>query len=462
MSKKTKRIYLDHASATPVDESVLNAMKKGAILYANPSSLHREGVAVKRLIDSAREVIARVLEARSNEIIFTGSGTEANNLAIAGLISNISFDPELRTDGHIKYPINKDRDRDMDKIPHIVTTNIEHPSVLEVCRYLEKIGAAEVTYVPVESNGIVDPKKIKGALRPNTILVTVHYANNEIGTIQPITEIARIIRNFRKSKIEFHGKMATPFFHVDACQAMNYLETKMPKLGVDLLTFNGAKIYGPKGVGVLFKKNSVPLSAIMHGGKQEFSLRPGTENATAILGITTALRLTEKIKSAETKRLIKLRDYFISELQHSNILKNVGMLINGDLEKRLPNNVNISVKGIDSEILVLELDARGVAVSSKSACQSDDPEESYVIKAIRQREGAPSDLPAKAPARSRLERSGALASVGALAKKGAPSEALAKDGSIRFSLGRVTTKADIDYTIIAISEILTKLKGWYN
>ena len=432
MKNKPKTIYLDYASSAPMDARVFQAMKKYMLeINSNPGSLHKSGIQAKSAVQSSRKIISKILNCRQDEIIFTGSGTESNNLAILGIISeyiskstnisllgNFSARPSRPVQGFSKHILSK--------IPHVVTTNIEHPSVLEVCKFLEKNKLAKVTYVPVEENGIVDPKKIKEAIKTNTVLISVCYANNEIGSIQPITEIAKEIRNYRKNKAGKRSGLknlkrpdleeAFPFFHTDACQAMNYLPIRVDRLGVDLMTFNGSKIYGPKGMGVLFKKRNVRLSPLMHGGDQEFDLRPGTENVSGIVGTATALSIAEAMKDKETKRLTKLRDYFISLIR-----ANKGIVLNGDEINRLPNNVNISVPGIESDLLVIELDARRIEVSSKSACQSDDPEESYVIKALRPL--------------SKIE-----------------------EGSIRFSLGRETTKADIDYTLNSLGDILFKLK----
>jgi cysteine desulfurase len=284
---------------------------------------------------------------------------------------------------------------------------------------LEETKQAEVTYIEVEENGIVDPKKIKKALRKNTVLASVMYANNEIGTIQPIMEIAKEIRHFNKIN------SLKIFFHTDATQAINYLPIKVEKLGVDLMSFNGAKIYGPKGIGVLYVRKNTPIKKIMFGGEQEHGLRPGTENVALAVGIAKALEKVESMKEKETKRLVELRSYFIDKLQHSHILKNVGMIFNGDLKNRLPNNINITIPKIPSDLLVIELSARGIMVAGKSACKSGDGKASHVIKAINKNI---SDT----------------------------------DGSLRFSLGRNTTKKDIDYTIKSLSQILQKLKKWYN
>lgn len=378
----TKKIYLDYASS---------ALSQSA----NPGAIHELGVKEKNKLENARIKVAKILNVQNDEIIFTSGATESNNLAILGLVQNF-------------------------KRPHIVTTNIEHASVLEVCKHLEKKGQAKVTYVEVEANGIVDPKKIKKALTKDTALVSVMYANNEIGTTQPIQEIAKEIRHFNKT-----NKRNNIFFHSDATQAVNYLPIGIPKLGVDLVSFNAAKIYGPKGIGVLYMKRNTPVSKIMFGGDQERGLRPGTENIAGAIELAAALQITEKIKEKEVLRLTELRDYFLKQLQHSHIRKGVGMLINGDLENRLPNNINVTIPNIPSDLLVIELSARGVMASAKSACKSGDGKSSHVIKAINPK-------------------------------------AKDEDGSLRFSLGRYTTKSDIDYTIKALSKILQKLKKWYD
>lgn len=373
---KSNKIYLDYASS---------ALRESA----NPGAIHELGVKEKSKLENARAVVAKILGAGSNEIIFTSGATESNNLAILGLVQNF-------------------------KKPHIVTTNIEHASVLETCKHLGKKGQAEVAYVEVEKNGIVDPKKIKKVLKQNTILVSIMYVNNEIGTIQPIREIAKEIRHFNK----INGKKI--LLHTDATQAVNYLSVNVSKLGVDLMSFNGAKIYGPKGVGVLYIKKNTPINKIMFGGNQESGLRPGTENTASILGLAKALQIAEKNKEKEIKRLTELRDYFFEKLK-----KIPRLIINGDLANRLPNNINITIPKIPSDLLVIELSARGIMASAKSACKAGDGKASHVLQAINKK----------------IKET---------------------DGSIRFSLGRNTTKKDIDYTLKSLSQILTKLKKWYN
>lgn len=392
---KEKRIYLDYASGAPMDFGVNEKMTKCLKgNYINPSSLHQEGLGAKELVEGSRKKVAEILKARPEEIIFTSNGTESDNLAILG----VTF----------KYwENNKNK-------PHIITTNIEHSAVLKICRFLEDRKLASVTYLKVKNNGILDPLEIRKNLKKNTILVSVMYANNEIGTIEPIREVAKEIRYFKKIN-EIISPY--PYFHTDACQAMNYLPIEVEKLGVDLLTFNATKIYGPQGIGVLYKKKNVLLSPVIYGGDQELGLRAGTSNVCAILGLAEALKKTEEKKEREIKRLSKLRDYFIKKLLSLNKVEKK-IIINGDLINRLPNNINVTFLGMDSEVLVIELDEKGIAVSSKSACKSFEEKESYVLLAINAPLG----------------------------------------GNIRFSLGRETTKQDLDYTIRSLKEILNKYK----
>ncbi len=413
--KIEKKIYLDYASATPVDTEVVKAMQPfWSLDFANPSGLHSQGVKAKNAVNDSRKKIAAILGAQPDEIIFTSGGTESDNLAILGIVEAA------------KKIIHK---------PHIVTTNIEHSAIKETCRALELKGI-EVTHVPVEENGIVDPDAIRKAIKKNTVLVSVMYANNEIGTIEPLHEIAKMVRHFKKINDRSYDKNPYPFFHTDAAQAMNYLPITVAKLGVDLLSFNGSKIYGPKGIGALYKRRLVPFQSIMFGGNQEYGFRPGTENVPAIVGLAKALEIAEKIKDKESKRLVVVRDYFMKKI--TAVFPEI--IINGDTINRLPNNVNISVPDFEGEFLVIELDAKGIAVSSKSACKSDDPEESYVIKAIR---------PAKSNSLNLIARSA----------EGGFRESI-EEGSVRFSLGRATIKKDIDYTIKSLKEIFKKQKKW--
>lgn len=419
MFKKKKIIYLDNAASTPIDRIVLKDIIKNLSKdFANPSSIHSYGINANNILFDCRNKIARHINAHNSEIIFTGSGTESDALAILGIIYNF-------------HSLNNNC------VPHIVTTSIEHPAVLENCKFLENKGLAEITYVNPDRDGLINSKDIRNALKENTILVSVIYANNEIGTIEPIQEIAKEIRHFRKQKLEkvssdfFSINTNFPIFHTDACQAINYLFiSNIEKLGVDMMSFNSSKIYGPKGVGILYKKRGIKISSIYGGGGQEFGLRSGTENLANIVGIARALDITEKIKEKENRRLIKIRNYAIDRILG---LKKIGyeIILNGDREKRLPNNINISIIGLSSELIVVELDAKGICVSEKSACQSGEDGGSYVIKAIRTAENSETG-------------SGE------------------NSGSIRISLGRFTSKRDVEYLILSLEKILLKYKNFKN
>ncbi|MDE2030885.1 MAG: cysteine desulfurase [Patescibacteria group bacterium] len=408
-----KIIYFDYASATPIDKKVSKLITLYNNKYfANPSSIHKSGIVIRQIIENARLKISKLLYAHPDEIIFTGSGTQSDALAVLGIIN------------YWKLKIGNNKEG---KVPHIITTTIEHPAVLENCRKLEKNGYAEVTYISPDSEGVINVNEIKEALKENTVLISVMYANNEIGTVQPIRDIAKAIRHFRKSR-KSENQFYFPVLHSDACQAMNYLEVEnIEKLGVDLLTFNGSKIYGPKGVGILFKKRGVTIEPFYEGGGQEFGLNSGTENASLIAATALALEQTIKIKAKESLRLISLRDYGIKKLLELSNIYGYKIILNGSAENRLPNNINISILGISSELLVIELDAQGIEVSAKSACKSDEPDESYVITALRKAQNTVSNT---------------------------------TDGSIRISLGRQTTKKDIDYLVLSLKDILTKYIRW--
>lgn len=377
------RIYLDHAATTYMDPKVRESMKPyWEENFGNPSSIYEEGREAKRAISNARLKVAEVLNARPDEIIFTSGGTESDNIAILGLARSYK-----------------------NKGNHIITSKIEHHAVLDSCKKLEKEGF-EISYIDVDKDGILDLKQFKSALKYETILVSIMYANNEIGSIQPIKEIAKIIRNHKA------------ILHTDAVQAPSYLDLNVLKLGVDLMTLNGSKIYGPKGVGLLYKKRGSKIEPLVYGGGQEAGLRSGTENVAGIVGFAKAIELAQKDKEKESERLIKLRDYFIEE-----ILKTLPKSqLNGSQKDRLPNNVNISIMGIEGEAMVLYLDAKGVACSTGSACTSDILEPSHVIKAIK----TPDDY---------------------------------AHGSLRFTMGKKTTKADIDYLLKVLPEVINKLKS---
>ncbi len=385
-----KRIYLDHAATTKLDTQVKEKMIEAMGFFANPSSMYEEAFMGKKILNDSRKKIAEILNVEKEEIIFTGSGTESDNLAIFGVAR-----------------ANKEKGR------HIITTKIEHPAVLHSMEQLEKEDF-DITYLNVKKNGIIDLGEFEKALRDDTILVSIMYANNEIGTIQPIREIAQILEE--RSHSDCSNK---PIFHTDACQATNYLDIDVQKLGVDLMTFSGSKIYGPKGIGVFYKNEDIKLEPIIYGGGQEMNLRSGTENIFLIAGLSEALRITEMKKEKEVLRLTKLRDYFIEKLE-----KEIDhIFLNGDRIKRLPNNVHISISSIEGEALLLMLDHNGISAATGSACSSKSLEISHVLKALE------------------------------------ISEEYAH-GSLRFTLGRETTKDDLDYTIKELKKIVDRLRSF--
>lgn len=393
--RKVRRVYLDHASATPVDEKVLKVMEPfWSHDFANPSAIYIEGVKARKAVENARKDIGGILKCRANEIIFTNGATESLNLAIRGTI--LAWEKHKR------------------EKPEIITSTIEHEGVLDACRSLEKYGM-KVHYVKPDENGIVKASEIKKLLNENTILVSIMYANNEIGTIQPIKEIARVIKLWKlEQKQKGEKESIYPLFHTDAVQATNYLNLDVNSLGVQLLTLNSAKVYGPKGIGILYIKNGVELEPIIYGGGQERGLRAGTENVPLIVGLAKSLTISESIKQKESKRLIVLRDYFIKE-----ILKINGVELNGDKNLRLPNNINVTISGIDNEFFVIQLDEKGIARSTRSACNTLGEKGSHVIISLGK------------------------------------SEKKAKE-SLRFTLGRSTTKKDLDFTLNIIKKLLNK------
>jgi len=381
-----KRIYLDNASTTPIDVKVLSAMLPYLKeIVGNPSSLHYEGRLAKSAIEKSRAKIAEIIGTKPNEIIFTSGGTESDNLAILGIAR-----------------ANQSNGK------HIIVSCIEHKAILNSCKKLEKEGF-EITYIDVDSNGLISLEQLESSIKPTTILVSVMYANNEIGTIQPINQIAKIIKD---------SKISTPIFHSDACQAAGSLPININDLGVDALTISSSKIYGPKGIGCLYINNKYQIEPITFGGDQERRIRPGTENVAAIVGLAEALSIAETKRQSENIRLQKLRDYFLSK-----ILKNINdVSINGGMNNRLPNNINVSIRGVEGESLVLLLDNQGVACSTGSACSSADLNPSHVLMQI----GTPLEL---------------------------------AHCSVRFTLGRYTSKKDIDNTINILTECVKKIRS---
>ena len=388
-----KRIYLDNSATTMVDKNVFSAMdpylKED---FGNASSLHWFGEKGYEAINRARSQAADFLGCNVLEVFFTGSATISDNLAILGVVKQAQ-----------KKGITK---------PHIITSAIEHPAVLEPIKHLEETGKIEATYLSVGQEGVVKPEDIEKNLKENTVLVSIMYANNEIGTVQPIAEIREVIKRFKIQDSRFKI-----LFHTDAVQAANYLDCNVENLGVDLLTLSGHKIYGPKGIGVLYKRKGVEIEPIIFGGHQEKGIWPGTENVASIVGLGKAIEMISINYKLQTINLIKLRDKLIDGI----LQKISGTSLNGSRENRLPNNVNISFSGVEGESILMALNEKGVAVSTGSACASGSLEPSYVLMALG----------------VGVERA---------------------HSSIRFSLGKYNTEKEIDYVLKILPEIIRRLR----
>ena len=388
-----KRIYLDHSATTQLDKAAYEAMKPFLEeIFGNASSIHSYGQEAKKHLEDAREKFAGLINAESpEEIIFTGSGTESDNLAIKG----VAF-------------------ANMDKGKHIITSSIEHHAVLNTCEYLEKQGF-EMTYLPVDGNGVVNPQDVKKAIKKETILVSVMHANNEVGTIQPIEEIARIISAENQTRVtrEFGGV----YFHTDAVQTAGKLLLDVQKMGVDLLSVSAHKFYGPKGVGALYRKSGTRIVPIVHGGHHERNLRAGTENIAGIAGMAKALELGVSGIEKEQKRLSVLKE----KLEKGILEKIPYTKLNGASAKRVAGISNIIFQFIEGESLVVSLDLKGIACSTGSACASGSTEPSHVLKAM------------------------------------CVEPAIAQ-GAIRFSLGKENTEKDIDYVLKVLPPLVEKLR----
>jgi cysteine desulfurase len=381
MGLAMRRIYLDHASTTPLDPRVLEAMVPYfSERFGNASSVHAFGQEARAAVDEARRVLARALGAQPSEVVFTSGATEADNWAILGVAWAM-----------------EERGR------HIITSAVEHHAILEPCRFLEERGW-EVTYLPVDRYGRVDPEDVRRALRDETVLVSVMHANNEIGTLQPIAEIARICRE--------RGVLV----HTDATQSFGALPLHVDELGVDLLSASAHKRYGPKGVGLLYVRKGTRILPLMRGGSQERGRRAGTENVPGIVGFGRAIAIALEEREAEQARVRRLRDRLVEGL-----LRIPGAHLNGHPTERLPNNVNVSFEGTESETLLLNLDLAGIAASSGSACTAGSLEPSHVLRAI----GLPEEL---------------------------------ARGSVRFTLGRWTTEEEVEEAIRATAEAVAQVR----
>lgn len=377
-----KSTYLDNAATTKLDDEVLQEMMPYLREnYGNASSIYKLGRESRKAVEDAREKIAKILNCKPTEIYFTAGGSESDNTAIKGIAK-----------------ANKEKGN------HIITSKIEHPAVLETCKQLEKEGF-EITYVSVDENGIVNLDELKKSIKPTTILITIMFANNEIGTIQPIEEIGKI------------AKENNIYFHTDAVQAVGNIEIDVEKLNIDSLSLSGHKFYGPKGIGALYVRTGIKFEKFISGGHQERNKRAGTENVAGIVGMGKAIELAYSSLDEHNKKIKELRDYYVEQVKE----KIPYIKINGDIEKRLPGNSNISFRFIEGESLLLNLDLKGICASSGSACTSGSLDPSHVLLAI----GLPHEI---------------------------------AHGSLRISIGKYNTKEEIDYLIESLVEIVNRLR----
>ena len=389
MTMSERIIYMDHSATTPVRPEVLSAMLPHFTSdFGNPSSIYTIGQEARKAVDDARERIARVLGARMSEIVFTSGGTESDNAALKG----VAF--ALRALGK-----------------HIITTTIEHHAILHTCYQLEQFGF-DITYLPVDEHGLVNPQDVIDAITDETILVSVMMANNEIGTIQPVKEITRLV------KAEASRRNRTVIMHTDAVQAAGFLDINVRSLRVDLLSLSAHKIYGPKGVGLLYIKRGTPFEEQNAGGGQERQRRSGTENVPGIVGFGEALQLAVSEREEASEHCLRLRE----KLTQGIFSTVEGVQLNGHPVRRLPNNVNISIRGVEGEPVLLGLDFAGICASSGSACSSASLEPSHVLLAI----GLTAEM---------------------------------AQGSLRITLGRDNTEEDVDYLLSVLPDMIGKLRS---
>jgi len=377
-----RKVYLDNAATTRVKAEVIEEMNKYyGELYGNPSSIYNFGQLAKKSVESSREKVARLINSKSDEIYFTGGGSEADNWAVKGIIS-----------------------ANEKKGNHIITTKIEHHAILHTCEYLEKKGV-EVTYLDVDEDGLIDLNQLENSIKDNTLLITIMFANNEIGSIQPIKEIGDIAKK--------HGI----FFHTDAVQAVGNVKIDVKEMNIDLLSLSAHKIHGPKGVGALYIKKGTKIHNLIHGGAQEKKLRAGTENVPGINGLGKAADIAYHNFDKKNKKLISLRDKLIDKIE-----KEIpDARLNGHRTKRLPGNVNFSFKYIEGESLLLYLDMEGISASSGSACTSGSLDPSHVLMSI----GLPHEI---------------------------------AHGSLRLSLSEYNTVEDVDYTVEKLITVVKRLR----
>ncbi len=381
-------VYLDHAGTTPLNPKAWEAMAPYfQESFGNPSSVHSLGQRARAALDSSREQVAAILECRPSEVVFTSGGTESDNAAICGAAFALQGTGD-----------------------HIITSSIEHHAVLHACQYLETRGF-QVTYLPVKADGIVDPEAVAHAITPRTILVSLMYANNEIGTIQPVAEASKLVKQRAKATDR------TIVVHSDAVQAAGFLDLDVRELGVDLMSLSGHKFYGPKGTGVLYIRRGTPFMPQQLGGGQERERRSGTENIPGIVGLATALELAQEERHQTWRHCLALRDDIVRRVQQEIPRAE----LNGHLRERLPNNINFSFEDAEGEAMLLGLDMAGIAASSGSACSSGSLEPSHVLLALGQ-------------------------------------TAEVARGSLRLTLGKGNTPDDVDYLMSTLVDLMGRLR----
>jgi cysteine desulfurase len=394
-----KKIYLDHAATTPVDKEVLDAMLPYfSDVFGNVMSIHSLGQEAMRAIDASRQQVADFFSCSPTEIIFTSGATESNNLTVKGVLK--------------AYYAQKNTTLPK---PHIITSSFEHHCILDSFHSVEKDDLAEISYIQPDKNGLISIKDIEKTIRPNTILLSIMYVNNEIGTVQPIDKIGKLVGKINAMRKNTDFPLV---FHTDATQAINHCKCNVSELGVDLLSMSAHKIYGPKGVGVLYIKNKTPIRKIQDGGDQEYKMRAGTHNVTGIVGLGKAIELVAKNMNKDNEKILKLRDYLIE-----SVLRTIPKTkLNGSKTKRSPNNANFSFESVEGEGLLLSLDMEQIACSTGSACSSGALSPSHVLLAIGLR----------------------------------PEEA---HGSLRITIGKHTTKSEINILIKKLTVIIQRLRS---
>ncbi|EKE18666.1 MAG: hypothetical protein ACD_9C00266G0005 [uncultured bacterium] len=391
-----KKIYLDYAATTPVDKKVLKAMiPYFSDVFGNAMSVHGFGQDALEAVDDARAKTAKFFNCSSSEIIFTSGATESNNLSVKGILRSFYSIPRKESEK-----------------PHMITTKFEHHCVLDACKFAQKEGQAEVTFISPDHEGLISADEIKSAIKPNTVLISVMYVNNEIGTVQPIEDIGKMLKQINEERTE--KKMPRIIFHTDATQAVNYFDCDVNKLRVDLLSMSAHKIYGPKGVGLLYVRKGTAIKRIQDGGDQEYKMRAGTHNVPGIIGLGAAISM---INHSDYEQIQELRDYLIKR-----VLKEIPKsYLNGSKKFRSPNNANFRFDDVEGEGLILSLDLDGIAASTGSACSSGALDPSHVLLSLG------------------LKHEQA-------------------HGSLRLTIGKYTTKEELDIVIDKIKEIVKRLR----